>query len=156
MLVINEIKIDIDPKNVKVSKNDHDYCLFIKDQLEKREIFDDFNILDKDSLESFNNLLKKYQIMCGIEKFVADNSNKIEIIEKFYNDLVRRINIRRESNGFNVSDKNTLSYKTYQSLIELKILCDIMLTKEKDDNILCNHSLINFFDNSNLDIKKTV
>ena len=159
MIIINGKQYEINPENVKVSKYDHDYCAFLKDQIEKSEFRDGIEEMPLEKLNCLKKILNKYQNMCGVEAFVAENYDKYEvkkviindrkveikynIVEKFYTDLVRRINIRKEGNGFYTTDEESLSYKTYQSLLDVKEVCDLMLTKEKDDILLCSDQYLN-------------
>ena len=171
MITINGKHYEINIENAKISKYDHQYCTFLKNHLEKRDLFDPIDILDEEKLININNVLRKYQKMCEIEKYISDNYDKYRVekvningkiedikyntVETYYNKLVKRINIRKNSKTHNLYDKKSASYKSLQLLIEYKLLFDFMLTKEKDDTLLCNKDYIGVFDISTLDEEKS-
>ena len=158
MIIINGKQCEINPENVKISKYDHDYCAFLKDQIEKSELCDGIEEVSKTTLENIKKILFIYQDMCNIEETILENYDKYEIkkaiindkeeyikyniLEKYYNDIVRRINMRKNNDTHNLYDKDSTSSKALEMLIEYKNLIDTMLTKDKDDILLCNEQYL--------------
>ena len=74
---------------------------------------------------SFNKQKRDYNLLCNLEKYIAESSD--EEVEIAYRNLLRRIKIYNEMGVF---DYDSLSYKTLLDRKRTKEIFDFLLSKK--------------------------